>query len=127
MAVQQLNSYDDVKKLLNDFLKNNGISIPGAHKDFWNQMSHSQFRDGDVPNVADPGTGNPLKILVVGKPDESNLILALRGIGPLFDPDTGTIGRMPAGGPPWMPDPQIAALADWIKRNCPNPSTPSHP
>jgi hypothetical protein len=124
MAVQKLNSYADVQKLLNDFLSSTGITISGAHGVFWNVLSYTQFRDGDVPNVADPGTGDPLKILVVGKPDQSNIILALRGVGPLFDNNTGTIGRMPLGGPPWMPDDQIQALADWIQANCPDPSNP---
>ena len=74
--------------------------------------------------MVDPTTFTPLKILVVGKPEESNLILSLSGVGPLFDNDTGAIGRMPKDGPPWMPDDQIAALADWIKRGCPDPSNP---
>ncbi|MCA1684731.1 MAG: hypothetical protein LC745_01845 [Planctomycetia bacterium] len=126
-APQKLNSYDDVKALLNGFLSSAHVSIPGKHKVFWNDLSYTQFRDGDVPNVVDPTTLAPFKILVVGKPDESNLILALRGVGPVFDDDTGSVGRMPKNGPPWMPDDQIDALADWIARGCPDPSNPTHP
>jgi hypothetical protein len=123
-APAKLNSYDDVKALLNGFLAAAGITITRSHGVFWNTLKFADFRDGNVPNVSDPTTGAPLKILVVGKPDESNIILALQGIGPLFDNTIGTITRMPFGGPPWMPDDQIDALADWIRRGCPDPSDP---
>ena len=48
--------------------------------------------------------------------------------GPLFDKDTGAIGRMPANAnPPEMPfftDAQIQPIIDWINRRCPNPGGP---
>jgi len=46
--------------------------------------------------------------------------MALQGkAGTIFDPVTGSIGRMPPSGP-FMSDSDIAQLADWIDRNCPN-------
>ena len=48
--------------------------------------------------------GQPVPILVKGDSAHSNLILALRGQGPLFDPTNGSIGQMPANGPPMFTD-----------------------
>lgn len=123
MAVQKLNSYDDVKNIINKFLDDNRIPLDHHHKRFWNTMSYPQFTTDEVPDIFDADTGDPLHfpILVKGKPDESNLIKALRGTpGTPFDPNNGSIGRMPVGGPQ-MPPELIDAIADWIQRGCPNP------
>ena len=39
MAIAPLNSYDDVKGLLNGFLASAHVTIPGKHKVFWNDLS----------------------------------------------------------------------------------------
>ena len=39
-----------------------------------------------ITGVKDPVTGRPLKLLAIGDSASSNLILALRGEGPLFNP-----------------------------------------
>ncbi len=122
----KINSYADVKKLFDNFVQQSQIPIGSApHHDFWNQMSYEEFKNGDVPDIFDPDTNQPLnlKILVVGKSSESNIILALRGSGPLFNPTDGSIGPMPPGGP-MLPPEQIAELADWIDRGCPNGTQP---
>lgn len=114
-----LNSYSDVQTLLNDFVKQNNIPIQSSpHGRFWNG-SYKQFVEGDVPGVTDPATHKPLKVLVVGNSKQSNVVMALRGTqGSIFDPETGSIGRMPPSGP-FMSDEDINRLADWIDRRCP--------
>ena len=116
-----LNSYTDVRALLNDFMtKNNGPIEFSPHGAFWNDMSYKQFIEGNLPEVTDRATGKPLKILVVGNARESNIIMALRGAkGSMFDRETGSIGRMPPTGP-YMSDQVINRLADWIDRGCPD-------
>jgi len=114
-----LQSYAEVRALLNSFMKRNKGNIEVApHEAFWNAMSYRQFIEGNVPEVKAPG-GQPLKILIVGNARESSIIMALRGIkGSIFDPDKGAIGRMPPIGP-FMSDEEIDRLADWIDRGCP--------
>ena len=117
-----LKSFADVQRLLRQILTENG-QIRGVasapHKSFWTTLSYHDFVTGNVPNVSDPATGRPLPILVKGDSAHSNLILSLQGRGPLFDSDTGTIGPMPANGPPMFTDAQIALIAAWIDAGCP--------
>ena len=114
-----LRSYADVQQLLNDFVTAHDVPMSLApHGEFWSILTYDEFVSGDVPNVTDPDTGQPLKILIRTNSGESNLILALRGSGPLFGVN-GSIGPMPPSGPA-MSEEQIAALADWIDRDCPN-------
>jgi hypothetical protein len=110
MAAKQLNSFADVQALFNNFITSNRTDLSGApHADFWNG-TYDAFVNGDVPNVAG------VKILVKGDPDHSNLITILRG--PLTIGGR-TIDQMPADGSPFMSADLINALADWIKRGCP--------
>ena len=60
-----------------------------------------------------------MPILVKGDSAGSNLILALRGQGPLFNPDDGPFGQMPADGPPFFTEEQIKEIADWIDAGAP--------
>ena len=117
-----LNSYADVGAFITKVLTDNH-QIAGVrtspHRDFWNTLSYNDFTSGNVPNVTDPTTNNPLRILIPGDSSNSILIQALRGVG-IFDPNTGTIDRMPANGPPYFTDPQIKEIADWIDNNCPH-------
>ena len=90
---QVLNSYADVQKYLNNLVAVLGSSIGRApHGAFWNSLSYEQFTSGNVPGGAGvnrrPGDPpNPVgtwKILVVGKPQDSNIIKALQGVAELL-------------------------------------------
>jgi hypothetical protein len=79
--------------------------------------------------VATPGVSfgptAPYPILVVGNGANSNFVLALQGVGPLFDNNTGAFGEMPANAnPPAMPfvtSEEIQPITVWINNGCPNP------
>jgi hypothetical protein len=117
-----LTSYADVQAFITAVLAQNGEQggvAAAPHQDFWATLSYNDFVNGPVPGVQDPGTGGPLPILVKGNSAQSNLILSLRGQGPLFDPNTGTFGQMPANGPPMFTSDQVQQLADWIDAGCP--------
>ena len=116
--VPTLQSYAEVRALFNSFMERNKGKIEFApHEAFWNAMSYRQFVEGNVPGVTGPA-GEPLKILIVGNARESNIIMALRGAGSIFDSKKGAIGRMPPIGP-FMTEEEIDRLADWIDRGCP--------
>jgi hypothetical protein len=94
------------------------------HLDFWNTLTYDQFVTGNVPNVRDPNTGQPMPILIKGNSQQSNFIMALQGAaGSVFDPTNGAFGQMPADGPPFMTADQIQPISDWIDAGCPNTST----
>lgn len=112
-----------------DILKQNGemggvASAP--HKNFWDTLNYIDFTTGNVPGV---NFGpNPPSILVLGDGANSNFILSLKGVGPLFDNNTGAFGEMPANAnPPAMPfftDDQIQPIIDWITINAPIRAAP---
>jgi hypothetical protein len=114
-------------KYLDGILAQNGESggVPTSpHNNFWDTLNYSQFTTGNVPGV-NFGPSPPFPILVVGNGARSNFVLALQGVGPLFDNNTGAFGQMPANAsPPAMPfftSAQIQPIIDWIDNNCPNP------
>jgi hypothetical protein len=113
MAVPPVTSFQDVQSLFNNH-GNPNSSAP--HGEFW--TTYKQFTTGDVPGVTPHPVPTPVPILVIGNSAQSNIILALRGQGPLFDPNTGTVGQMPAVGNLFS-DEQINALAAWIDAGCP--------
>lgn len=120
MAITALNSFADVQSFITQVLVQNGQQGGlgfAPHKAFWNTLTYDQFVNGNVPNVPDPDTGNPIPILVQGNSAQSNLILALKGDGPLFA--DAAFGRMPANGPPFFSDDDIASIAAWIDNGCP--------
>jgi hypothetical protein len=118
-----LDNFKDVQAFITGVMEENkteGAPPPKSpHKAFWLSMSYEEFTTGNVPGVKDPGTGNPLRILTIGDSASSNLILALRGEGSLFNPNTGTFGRMPANNQIPFSDDQIIELANWIDKGCP--------
>lgn len=121
MAVVNLTSYPQVQQFISQILTANnqtGDVANAPHKAFWSNLTYSQFVSGNVPGVADPNTGKPMPILVKGNSAQSNIIMALRGVGPLFDAN-GSYGQMPADGPPFFTDDQITSIANWIDANCP--------
>jgi hypothetical protein len=118
MAIAPLKSFAEVQQFLTEVSTQNGIPNSSApHGAFWN-TTYQQFTTGNVPGVTPGSVPTPVPILVVGKSAESNIILALRGQGPLFDPNTGSLGQMPAEGNLFS-DEQINALAAWIDAGCP--------
>lgn len=119
-APPPLKSYAEVRALLDDFVAREMVPIDFApHGAFWRTMSYRDFTEGNIPGVVDPSTGDPLRVLIPGSSRKSNLILSLLGAeGTIFDPINGSIGRMPPTGP-FMPDADIARIADWIDRGAP--------
>jgi len=93
------------------FLNSDPSSAP--HKAFWNTLSYQAFTTGNVPGIS-----QAVRILVPGDGDNSNIILALEGQGPLFGP-SGQYGQMPADGPPYFDQTWIDPIKAWIKANCP--------
>jgi hypothetical protein len=119
-----LTSFADVQNFLTNFCQDNGIGIATAkHGPFWN-TTYKSFVNGNVPNVVDPNTNQPLPILnkINGKYDapSSNIVMALAGAGSLFDKNNpgAPIGQMPQGGP-YMSDDQIQEISGWITAQCP--------
>ena len=101
----------------------NGVAT-SPHKNFWETLTYQQFTTGNVPGVVF-GPTPPYPILVVGDAAHSNFVLALEGVGPLFDNNTGAFGEMPANAnPPAIPfltADEIQPIIDWINNGCPNP------
>jgi len=131
MANGSIDSYNGSGTTLGNYvdgiLKKNGEAggVPTApHKNFWDTLTYEEFTTGDVPGV-NFGPSPPYRILVLGDGANSNFVLALQGIGPLFDNNTGAFGQMPANAnPPAMPfftAAQIQPIIDWINNGCPNP------
>ena len=121
VTINPLNSFKDVQQFINGVLSQNneqgGLTF-SPHKAFWSTLTYDQFVNGNVPGVTDPRTGNPMPVLVKGNSAQSNLILALQGSGPVFG-QNGAIRQMPANGPPYFSVDQIASIAAWIDRGCP--------
>lgn len=127
MATTVISSYADLQNYLNATLKGLISSQTGndelqdtetqsPHGAFWNTLTYEQFVTGNVPNVFPA-----MPILVKGSSQTSNIILALQGAaGTPFDPNTGSIGQMPADGPPFFTAAQIQPVSDWIDAGCPN-------
>jgi|SRR5437588_5009939 len=122
MSTPPLKSYAEVQafmtKVLTDNGEQGGVAV-APHRGFWATLPYQQFVNGNVPGVKDPGTGQPIPILQKGNSAQSNLILALQGKGPLFDPNTGAFGQMPTNGPPMFTVDQISQVAGWIDAGCP--------
>jgi len=107
-----VSSFADVQKFFS------GIDASQApHGNFWNQStdpkeSYDLFVKGDVPGgsaTANPDTGQPLPILIVGDGEHSNSIYALRGTaGTCWDKNNpnSAFGQMPYNGP-YFTDAQI--------------------
>lgn len=115
-----INSFADLPAYLTSWVTVNNIPVGRPHFQFWNNLSYQEFINGTVPGVQPP-----VPILIVGNGLESNLVQALLGIGPLFNPNTGSIGQMPFGGP-YMQDPAgpppaplVQPIIDWINNGCP--------
>jgi hypothetical protein len=111
-----INSYSELQAYMTNWLKdNNQYPVGPPHRSFWETMSYADFTTGNVP-----GINPPAKVLIVGDGLGSNFVQALMGVGPLFDPNTGKYGQMPASGPPFMQDagpvvgPVVQPIVDWI-------------
>lgn len=84
-----------------------------GHGRWWRQMDHKEFvTTGEVKHR---------RVVVVGDPDNSIVIQALRGVPPDFADDPGALfGRMPQNAGAFFDVADIDEIADWIKRGCPN-------
>jgi hypothetical protein len=84
-----------------------------GHGRWWRTMDHNVF--------VTTGKVKGQRVVVVGDPDNSVVIKALRGVPPDFseDPDA-RFGRMPANSGSFFEPADIDEIADWIKRGCPN-------
>jgi hypothetical protein len=100
----------------------NGVAT-APHKNFWETLTYQQFTTDNVPGISF-GPTPPYPILVVGA-TSSSFVLALQGVGPLFDNNTGAFGQIPANAnPPAMPSLTAAEtqpITDWINNACPKP------
>ena len=115
-----LNSFQDVKDLINQILAANGQKDDAEgsrHGDFWNNLTYDKFTTGNVPGVLDKKTHQPVRILIPKDSAASAIIQLLSGIG-LAGPG-GSFPRMPADGPPYFSSDQIKQIADWIDAGCP--------
>ena len=116
-----LKNYAAVQAFITEVMeqsKKEGTPPPKSpHKAFWASLTYDQFINGNVPGVIFPGTGAGIPILVKGDAKSSNLILALKGEGPLFGPG-GSFGQMPAGGMTKFTEDQVQRIADWIDAGC---------
>jgi hypothetical protein len=111
-----LTSFAGLQQFLNNFVQNNNINIASAqHAAFWNNLSYSDFINGNVPGVQDPNTGNAVPILnkINGRYDgpSSNLVTVLSGTNTSFP-------QMPQGGP-YLSSDQVQEISDWISAQCP--------
>jgi hypothetical protein len=101
--------------------RNGAATAP--HKNFWETLTYQQFTTGNVPGVSFRPTP-PYPILVVGDATSSNFVLALQGVGPLFDNSTGAFGQMPANANllamALLTAAEIQPIIDWINNGCPN-------
>lgn len=108
-----------ITKVMEENKKKDAPPPKSPHKAFWMTMSYSEFTTGDVPGVLDPTTKQGIPILEKGNAAGSNIILALKGEGPLFDPTRGAFGRMPAGNQTPFTLEEINELSSWINNGCP--------
>lgn len=115
-----INSYAAFQQYFTQILKNNISTETGndeetdseqqsPHGAFWNTLTYDQFVNGNVPKIG-------VKILIKGNSAQSNFILALRGQKPF---DGSRFQQMPADGPPYLTEEQIAPIAAWIDAGCP--------
>jgi hypothetical protein len=112
---------------LNGILQRNNEAsgvTSSPHRNFWETLTYQEKTTGNVPKVSF-GPTPPYPILVVDDAANSNFVLALQGIGPLFDNNNGAFGQMPANAnPPTMPfltAEEIQPIIDWINNGCRNP------
>lgn len=105
ISFRKIESYADVQKMFDDYVKLNGIQIQSSpHHAFWSTLTYEQFTTGNVPNVG-------IRIVIPGKPEDSAIVQILEGT---FQ----GIPEMPAGGP-YFPEEQVKEFAQWVKNKCP--------
>ncbi|MBY5456886.1 hypothetical protein HFO89_10995 [Rhizobium leguminosarum] len=108
-----ISNYQDLQIFMSQTMADLGADAEFApHEAFWSTLTYEDFKEGNVP-----GINPPVRVVIPGDAAGSAFIQALKGVG-MFD--GSTYRRMPAGGPPFFSDPQIAEIAAWINAGCPN-------
>ncbi len=108
-----ISNYQDFQSFVSQTMIDVGADAEFApHEAFWSTLTYEEFKLGNVP-----GIHPPVRIVLPGDAAGSAFIQALKGEG-MFD--GSNYRRMPAGGPTYFSDPQIAEIAAWINAGCPN-------
>lgn len=92
-----------------------GTNPSPNHGSFWRGVTRNEFVNLSVYGM---------KLIIIGDPEASNLIRALRGLPPFGSdlnprPSGAIIARMPKGGPPASKE-DITAIEQWIIDGCPD-------
>jgi hypothetical protein len=108
MAIEAFTTFVQVQTALQTFVTKNNIPIGQApHGNMW---MRGPTPDAQYQAFVTGFAIGSYRILIPGKGDQSNIILALRGQAPF---DGSTFPQMPAGGP-YLDEPTIAAISAWI-------------
>jgi hypothetical protein len=115
----KINSYKEFQDFMDACCTKAGADPDmSGHGRWWIDMTYQKFiTDGKVKGQ---------RIVIVGDPDNSVMIHALRGDTPDFKDDpSARFGRMPKNANSFFDKTDIDEVADWIGRNCPDPSSPT--
>jgi hypothetical protein len=112
MGTVTITTFAEVQAALDNYVgpPNNFPVGSAPHGVMWhNGTTEDEQYQNFVTKDAIPG----FKILIVGNGPDSNIINALQGTGKFSG---GFPPRMPVGGPPWLDQPTIDAISDWITK-----------
>ena len=115
----KINSYKEFQDFMDACCTKEGADPDmSGHGRWWTAMTYQKFiTDGKVKGQ---------RIVIVGDPDNSVMIHALRGDPLDFTEDPPSrFGRMPKNATAFFEKADIDEIADWIGRNCPDPSIPT--
>ncbi len=106
-----MTGFKEIQEALDRILKGSGTP---THGPFWRGKTRNEFIDLQPFG---------LPIVELGKPNESNLVLALRGESPFGSdlspkPSGAVFRRMPAGLPPATNE-DLLLIESWIEAGCP--------
>ncbi|MEK6233228.1 MAG: hypothetical protein N2C14_00800, partial [Planctomycetales bacterium] len=107
-----LGRFAQVVAILDDAVGGPSASVGSPHGPFWRGKTRDAFVDFDVPVAS----GQTIKLLTIGEPDNSNLLKALKGESPF---DNSIFRRMPSQLSP-VPAESIAVVEQWIVDGCPD-------
>lgn len=109
MSTVTITTFADVQNALDNFVNANDYPVAEAkHGVFWHRGTTA---DEQYQNFV---TGDAIPGVPIIKKDDganSNIILALSGLPPF---DGSEFNQMPEGGPPFLDQPTIDAISNWI-------------